>query len=114
MTNTELMWLRHLLKSVQKLFFQASVKLNLIGGAEWDRIVLVRYPGAGALLQMAQSEAYRAISGNRNAGLEGQMNLAVFESPPVSGDSVVTELSARLIICSKLIFALIICKGCLL
>jgi uncharacterized protein (DUF1330 family) len=41
---------------------------------------MVRYPNPRALLQMAQSEEYQAISGNRSSGLEGQMNIAVFES----------------------------------
>jgi len=32
------------------------------------------------LLQMAQSAEYQAISGDRTSGLEGQINIAVFES----------------------------------
>jgi uncharacterized protein (DUF1330 family) len=63
-----------------ELIFSGQCQTTFIGGAEWDQIALVRYPNARALLQMAQSEEYRAISGNRSSGLEGQMNIAVFES----------------------------------
>ena len=63
-----------------ELIFSGECQTTLIGGAEWDRIAMVRYPNPRALLQMAQSEEYQAISGNRSSGLEGQMNIAVFES----------------------------------
>lgn len=63
-----------------ELIFSGECQTTLIGGAEWDRIALVRYPNARALLQMSQSQEYQAIAGNRSAGLVGQMNLAVFES----------------------------------
>jgi uncharacterized protein (DUF1330 family) len=43
-------------------------------------IVLVRYPNARVLMQMAQSAEYQAIGGNRRSGLQGQMNIVVFES----------------------------------
>ncbi len=63
-----------------ELIFSGACQTTFIGGAEWDTIAMVRYPNARALLQMAQSEEYRAISGNRSSGLEGQMNIAVFEN----------------------------------
>lgn len=63
-----------------EIIFSGACQGTLIGGAEWDMIALVRYPNARALLQMAQSAEYQAISGNRSSGLEGQMNIAVFES----------------------------------
>ena len=63
-----------------EVIFSGECQTTLIGGAEWDAIAMVRYPNPRALLQMAQSEEYRAISGNRSSGLEGQMNIAVFES----------------------------------
>jgi uncharacterized protein (DUF1330 family) len=63
-----------------EIIFSGDCQVTLIGGVEWDRIILVRYPNARALLQMAQSPEYQAISGSRTRGLEGQMNLAVFES----------------------------------
>lgn len=63
-----------------EIIFSGQCQTTLIGGAEWDQVSMVRYPNARALLQMAQSEEYRAISGNRSSGLEGQMNIAVFES----------------------------------
>ena len=63
-----------------EVIFRGVCQGTFIGGAEWDAIALVRYPNSRALLQMAQSAEYQAISGNRSSGLEGQMNLAVFES----------------------------------
>ncbi len=62
-----------------EVIFRGECRMTFIGGAEWDSIALVRYPNARALLQMAQSPEYQAISGNRSSGLEGQMNIAVFE-----------------------------------
>lgn len=63
-----------------EMIFSGECQTTFIGGAKWDRIILVRYPNSRALLQMAQSTEYQAISGNRSSGLEGQMNIAVFES----------------------------------
>ncbi len=63
-----------------EVIFRGVCQMTFIGGTEWDAIALVRYPNTRALLQMAQSAEYQAISGNRSSGLEGQMNLAVFES----------------------------------
>jgi len=63
-----------------EVIFRGDCQSTFIGGAEWDSVALVRYPNPRALLQMSQSEEYQAISGNRSSGLEGQMNLAVFET----------------------------------
>ncbi|MEC8950664.1 MAG: DUF1330 domain-containing protein [Pseudomonadota bacterium] len=63
-----------------ELIFSGECKTTFIGGAEWDRIAMVRYPNSRALLEMAQSAEYQAISGDRTSGLEGQINIAVFES----------------------------------
>ena len=63
-----------------EIIFSGECKTTFIGGAEWDRIAMVRYPNSRALLQMAQSAEYQAISGDRTSGLEGQINIAVFES----------------------------------
>jgi len=62
-----------------EVIFRGECRMTFIGGTEWDAIALVRYPNAQALLQMAQSAEYQSIAGNRSSGLEGQMNLAVFE-----------------------------------
>ena len=62
-----------------EIVFSGECQTTLIGGVEWDRVVLVRYPNSRALLQMSQSPEYQAISANRTNGLEGQVNLAVFE-----------------------------------
>ncbi len=63
-----------------EIIFSGVCQTTFIGGAEWDSIAAVRYPNARALLQMAQSAEYQAISSNRSSGLEGQVNLAVFET----------------------------------
>ncbi len=63
-----------------EMIFSGQCQGTLIGGAEWDVIAMVRYPNSRALLQMAQSAEYQAISGTRSSGLEGQMNIAVFEA----------------------------------
>ena len=62
-----------------EIIFSGECQGTFIGGTEWDRVVLVRYPNSRALLQMAQSAEYQAIAGSRSDGLEGQVNLAVFE-----------------------------------
>lgn len=69
-----------ILKSIgAEMIFTGQCAGTLIGGTEWDAVALVRYPNAKALLKMAQSPEYQKIHGHRDAGLEGQMNLAVFE-----------------------------------
>ena len=63
-----------------ELFFSGQCAMTMIGGAEWDAVGMVRYPNAKALLAMAQSEEYQAIHHYREGGLQGQMNIAVFEN----------------------------------
>ena len=53
-----------------ELRLSGECKTTFIGGAEWDRIAMVRYPNPRALLEMAQSAEYQAISGDRTSGLE--------------------------------------------
>ena len=74
---------------VQKIFknngseviFSGECKGTLVGGATWDSVVIVRYPDKTALIDMVQSAEYQAIHHHRESGLEGQINLAVFENP---------------------------------
>ena len=54
-------------------------KTTVIGTADWDGFVLVKYPSAADLVQMIQSEEYQAVSHHREAGLEGQVLIAVTE-----------------------------------
>ena len=63
-----------------EIIFSGQCQMTLIGGAEWDAVALVRYPNARALIQMSQSPAYREAHVHRAEGLEGQINLAVFEA----------------------------------
>ncbi len=62
-----------------EIVFSGQCQTTLIGGAEWDAVALVRYPNARALLEMAGSPEYRQAHVHRAEGLEGQVNLAVFE-----------------------------------
>jgi uncharacterized protein (DUF1330 family) len=63
-----------------EMLFSGLCETTLIGGAEWDAVALARYPNAQALLKMAQSPEYQEISVHRDAGLEGQINIAVYET----------------------------------
>ena len=65
-----------------KLLFSGRGLATLIGGAFWDAVALVEYPNKMALVQMAQSPEYQAIHHHREAGLEGQINLAVARTGP--------------------------------
>ncbi len=72
---------RKILKKIgAEPLFSGRCEMALIGGAQWDSVALVRYPNAQALLKMGQSPEYQAIHHHRADGLEGQINLAVFES----------------------------------
>lgn len=67
-----------------EVIFSGDGKVTLLGGAFWDSVGLVRYPNKMALLQMTQSPEYQAIHHHREAGLEGQINLAVVETAPTA------------------------------
>lgn len=70
-----------ILKSIgAEIIFSGQCKMAMIGGATWDMVAIVRYPDKMTLLKMAQSPEYQAIHHHREAGLEGQINLAVFEN----------------------------------
>lgn len=76
-----------ILKSLgAEIIFAGEVKTALLGGATWDAVGLVRYPNKTTLLKMSQSPEYQAIHHHREAGLEGQINLAVFETPRPSSE----------------------------
>ena len=62
-----------------EVIFAGQCQTTLIGGAEWDMVALVRYPNARALIEMTQSPAYQEAHVHRAEGLEGQVNLTVFE-----------------------------------
>ena len=63
-----------------EMIFSGRCEMALIGGVQWDAVGMVRYPNAQALVKMGQSPEYQAIHHHRADGLEGQINLAVFES----------------------------------
>ena len=62
-----------------EVIFAGQCQTTLIGGAEWDMVALVRHPNARALIEMTQSPAYQEAHVHRAEGLEGQVNLTVFE-----------------------------------
>ncbi len=63
-----------------ELVFSGECKATLVGGATWDSVAIVRYPDKTTLIEMVQSPEYQAIHHHRESGLEGQINLAVFEN----------------------------------
>lgn len=72
--------MQKILKGVgAEIIFAGQCQMTLIGGAQWDAVALVRYPNARALVAMSQSPEYREAAVHRTEGLEGQVNLAVFE-----------------------------------
>ena len=83
-----------------EIIFSGQCQMTLIGGAEWDVVAMVRYPNAQALLKMGQSAEYQAIHHHRAAGLEGQINIAVFEqdseaSEGVTADQIMSQMDAN-------------------
>ncbi len=72
---------RPLLEGVgARVLFSSTAAMCLIGKGDWDSIVLVEYPRPAALLQMSASAEYQAIAGYREAGLQGQINYAVWQN----------------------------------
>lgn len=60
-----------------RLVFEGDVHGGLIGTfeEEWDRVGIVEYPSAKALIEISSSEAFAEIEVHRTAGLEGQLNI---------------------------------------
>lgn len=50
--------------------YQAMAAESLLGGQDWDMIVLVRYPSRGDFLKMVESDQYQAIAHLRENALE--------------------------------------------
>ena len=57
--------------------FMGDVSRLMLGEVEelWDQVAIAWYPSRQAMLDMMQSEAYRAIHVHRDAGLAGQLNI---------------------------------------
>ena len=53
-----------------KIVYQGACEQLLIGGATWDRVLLVEYPSRRAFLEMVTSAEYQEISETRTAALE--------------------------------------------
>jgi uncharacterized protein (DUF1330 family) len=64
-----------------RLVFGGAIESVLLGQVEdpWDAVALVEYPSPGALVEMATSAAYQELAVHRDAGLAGQLNIAVRE-----------------------------------
>jgi len=72
---------RPLLASVgARVLFSSQTAMCVYGDADWDAIALAEYPSPQIMLQMISSPEYAAISGPRTAGLEGQVNYAVWQN----------------------------------
>lgn len=64
-----------------RILFSGQAAFCFLGNADWDSVALVEYPTKETLLQMVQSPEYQAIHHHREAGLEGQVNYAVIQTP---------------------------------
>lgn len=53
-----------------KIVFSARGEQPLLGGQDWDTIILVEYPSRKAFVDMLRSDEYRAISQGRENSLE--------------------------------------------
>lgn len=62
-----------------RFLFGGQVESLLLGQVEelWDMVGLVEYPTPKSLLQIASSPAFQEIEAHREAGLAGQLNIAV-------------------------------------
>ncbi|PSU33631.1 DUF1330 domain-containing protein [Photobacterium lutimaris] len=62
--------------SAEVVFFSDITGL-IIGEVDelWDAFVIVKYPSRQALLDMVNSDEFKAFSIHREAGLEGQLNI---------------------------------------
>jgi len=62
-----------------RFVFSGEVESLLIGAVEelWDMVGLAEYPSPKALVEIASSPQFREIEVHREAGLAGQLNLAV-------------------------------------
>ncbi|MGI9591122.1 MAG: DUF1330 domain-containing protein [Myxococcota bacterium] len=62
-----------------RFLFGGAVESLLLGEVEelWDVVGLVEYPTPKTLVQIASSPEYREIEAHRDAGLAGQLNIAV-------------------------------------
>lgn len=60
-----------------EMLFGGTVARLMLGEVEdlWDQVAIAKYPGRAAMVEMIQSDAYRAIEVHRNAGLAGQLNI---------------------------------------
>jgi len=62
-----------------RFVFGGEVESLLLGDVEdlWDMVGLAEYPSPKALVEIASSPAFREIEVHREAGLAGQLNIAV-------------------------------------
>ncbi len=74
-----------------EMVISGECKTTLIGGAEWDAFALVRYPSSKAAVKMFQSPEYQAAHVHREAGLEGQLLIAVFEKGAAEPEGATAE-----------------------
>lgn len=62
-----------------EIVISGQCQTTVIGGAEWDAFAVVRYPSAKTLMGMFQKPEYQKAHVHREAGLDGQLLIAVFE-----------------------------------
>ena len=69
-----------------RIFFSADVTELAVGLVEdlWDEVALAEYPNRAAMAAMTSSEAWRDMAVHREAGLEGQLNIATVYNSSVA------------------------------
>ena len=74
-----------------RVVYAGGAGAALIGGGDWDLVVLVEYPSHRAFLQMILSEEYAEIAELRNRGLERAELHPIYANdlpmPPAEGSS---------------------------
>jgi uncharacterized protein (DUF1330 family) len=82
-----------------EILASGQCKTTVIGTADWDAFALVKYPSASAAVEMFQSEEYQAILPLREAGLEGQVLIAVVEQEEpaegITAEQLMTQMDTN-------------------
>lgn len=82
-----------------EMFLSGQSPFTLIGSGKWDAVALVRYPSPQSFAKMFNSPEYQAIHHHRDAGLEGQLLIPIFEisasSDDVTADQIMSNLDSN-------------------
>jgi uncharacterized protein (DUF1330 family) len=73
----------HIEKVGGKIMIAGDISRLMLGEVEdlWDKVAIAMYPSRKAMMTMIQDPDYQASAKHREAGLEGQLNIEVKNSP---------------------------------